>query len=148
MRITYRKAREEDIEPIYGLCRQLILDYEELKTINYSKVMQWVRSKIETAIDEYTVLYADGQKAGYYRFFKNENGEFEIDDLYIFPEFQNQGIGSEVIRKCRAAVDEPIMLYVFTRNRRAVSLYHRLGFSVSETVNGSRFIMRNNSIHD
>ena len=30
MNITYQKARHEDIEPIYQLSKQLILNYEEL----------------------------------------------------------------------------------------------------------------------
>ena len=30
MNITYEKAKEEDIEPIYELCKQLIHDYEQL----------------------------------------------------------------------------------------------------------------------
>lgn len=35
------------------------------------------------------------------------------------------------------------MLYVFIENKRAVSLYERSGFEIAETVNGSRYIMRN-----
>lgn len=142
--ITYGRAKMEDIEPIYQLCRQLILDYENLETIDYDRVLNWVHKKIEIAIDEYTVVYADGQKAGYYHFYQNEDKEYEIDDLYIFPEFQSQGIGSCVIRKCCSEVEKPVMLYVFARNLRAVSLYKRLGFEIVETVRDSRYIMKNN----
>ena len=143
MNITYRKATADDIEPIYGLCKQLIDDFEQLESIDYPKVMNWVRKKIENAIDEYTVIYANEQKAGYYHFYKNDDGEFEIDDLYVFPAFQNQGIGSEVIRKCCASVNAPVVLYVFIENKRAVSLYKRLGFEIAETIRGSRYIMKN-----
>ena len=142
MNITYDKATAYDVECIYQLCKQLIDGYENIESIDYEKVLKWVRNKIEASIDEYTAVYADGQKAGYYHFYKNEDGENEIDDLYIFSEYQNQGIGSEVIKKCCSSVDEPVMLYVFIKNQRAVSLYKRLGFEIVRTVNKSRYIMK------
>lgn len=146
MNITYQAAKPEDIEPIYALCKELIHRYEQLETIDYDKVMAWVRRKIEASISEYNVVYANGQKAGYYHFYKNDDGQYEIDDLYVFPEFQNQGIGSGVIKKCCASVNAPVMLYVFIENQRAVSLYKKLGFKVTQTVHGSRYRMqRNNS---
>ena len=143
MKITYKKANVDDIVSVFELCNQLIQDYEELDSIKYPKVMKWIQRKIEHSIDEYTVIYANEQKAGYYHFYKNEDGQFEIDDLYVFPEFQNQGIGSCVIKKCCASVNAPVILYVFIKNHRAVSLYKRLGFDIAETMNGSRYIMRN-----
>lgn len=143
--ITYYTAKIEDIEPIFQLCRQLILDYENLENIDSDRVLNWVHKKIEKSADEYTVVYVDGHKAGYYHFYKNEDDDFEIDDLYIFPEFQNKGIGSTIIRKCCSEVSEPVMLYVFIKNQRAVSLYKRLGFEIVETVKDSRYIMKNNN---
>ena len=74
--ITYEKAKVEDIEPIYELCKQLILDYEDLEKIDVSKVLDWVREKIESSIEQYTVIYADDRKAGYYHFYKNEDGQY------------------------------------------------------------------------
>lgn len=142
MRITYEIATSSDIERLYLLCRQLIDDYENIECIDYEKVLRWVRQKLETTIDEYTAVYAEGQKAGYYHFFKNENGEYELDDLYIFPQFQNHGIGSAIIEKCCRSVTEPVTLYVFIKNGKAVSLYERLGFVIVETVRGSRYIMK------
>lgn len=142
MNITYDKAKNSDIEPIYQLCKQLIDDYENVKKIDYDKVLQWVHKKIENSIDEYTVVSVDNKKAGYYHFYKNEDVEYELDDLYIFAEYQNQGIGSEVIKKCCNSIDAPIILYVFIKNQRAVSLYKRYGFEIIETLNNSRYIMR------
>lgn len=142
MKITYKSANVDDIEPIYEFCERLIQKYECLELIDYPKVIKWVRKKIERSIGEYTVIYVDDQKAGYYHFFINEDGLYEIDDLYIFPKYQHRGIGSEVINLCCASVDAPVMLYVFIRNKQAVSLYKRLGFEIIETINNSRYIMR------
>ena len=142
MELTYCSAAAQDIEPIFDLCRQLIDAYEDLESIDYPRVLKWVHRKIETSIGKYTAVFADGQKAGYYHFFQNEDGVFELDDLYIFPAFQNQGIGTAVIQKCCDSVKEPVMLYVFTGNRGAVSLYQRLGFEITERVSKSRCVMK------
>ena len=142
MNIMYEAAQTEDIEPIYALCKELIHRYERLETFDYDRVMAWVRRKIEASIGEYTVVYANGKKAGYFHFYRNEDGQFELDDLYIFPEFQSRGIGTEIIEACCNSVNAPVMLYVFIENKRAVSLYKRLGFEVTQTVHGSRYRMQ------
>lgn len=142
MELSFKQAEIGDAEKIYELCRQLILDYEKLENIDLEKVLHWVQEKVVTRIREYMAIYADGEKAGYYRFCKTENGEFEIDDLYVFPEFQNRGIGSEVIRRCCTSVCQPVMLYVFIRNQRAVSLYRKFGFEVVQTIKDNRYIMK------
>ena len=142
MELTFRKAENEDAERIFQFNKELILQYETLEEINLDYVLSWVQKKISSRIDEYTVICAEGKKAGYYHFFRNEEGELELDDLYIFPEFRNQGIGSVVIKKCCTSVKEPVMLYVFTRNKGAVSLYRRMGFLVTETIKDSRLIMK------
>ena len=142
MELTFRKAENEDAERIFQFNKELILQYETLEEINLDYVLSWVQKKISSRIDKYTVICAEGRKAGYYHFFRNEEGELELDDLYIFPEFRNQGIGSVVIKKCCTSVKEPVMLYVFTRNKGAVSLYRRMGFLVTETIKDSRLIMK------
>ena len=142
MTLSYSPAQPEDIDQIYLLCKELIQTYEQLDAIDFPKVLCWVRQKLETSIGEYMVIHADGQKAGYYHFYRNEDGLLELDDLYLFPPFQNQGIGTAVIQKCCASSTEPILLYVFARNTRAVALYERLGFQITATVHQTRYIMK------
>lgn len=125
MTLSYSPAQPEDIDQIDLLCKELIQTYEQLDSI-----------------DDYTVICADGMKAGYYHFYRNEDSLLELDDLYLFPPFQNQGIGTAVIQKCCASTTEPIQLYVFARNTRAVALYERLGFQITATVHQTRYIMR------
>lgn len=141
MNITYGIAEESDAEKIYQLSKQLIDDYENIEAIDYEKVLFWTRKKIQNHIKDYSVIFLDGKKAGFYRFCKNDDNKYEIDDIYILPKFQNKGIGSKVICECCAEVDEPVMLYVFVKNHRAVSLYKRLGFEVSKKIKDSRYMM-------
>lgn len=140
MNLTFAPAQPADIDTIYRFSKELIDAYEDLASIDYEKVLAWVRRKIENNISEYTCIFRDGRKAGFYRFCPAD-GMMEIDDLYIFPEFHSQGIGTAVIEKCCAETGTPVMLYVFTRNTKAVSLYRRLGFRITQTIGQSRCIM-------
>lgn len=140
MDLTFAPAEKADIDAIYHFSKALIDTYEDLQRIDYEKVLAWVRRKIENNIGEYICVYRDGRKTGYYRL-SPAGGMMEIDDLYIFPECRGQGIGTAVIEKCCGETDLPVMLYVFTRNTGAFSLYQRLGFRVTETIGESRCIM-------
>ncbi len=138
--ITYIPAEPSDIELLFQLNKDLIDRYENISQIDYSKVLSWVLNKLKTHISEYTCIFLGNQKVGYYHF-HSVDGKMELDDLYIFPPYQSKGIGSEVMRKCIAETDLPIFLYVFVKNTKAVLLYKRLGFRITETVGESRYIM-------
>ena len=140
MDLTYAPASAEDIETIFHFCKDLIDTYEDIQSIDYGKVLAWVRRKIETNIAQYTCVFRDGEKAGFYRVCP-AGAMTEIDDLYILPPFRNQGIGTAVLKKVSAETVLPLTLYVFTRNTGALALYQRLGFRVTETVGASRCIM-------
>ena len=139
MELVFQKARPEDIEVLFRFNRDLIDRYEAVQSIPYEGVLAWVRKKIEENIESYTRIYADGCLAGFYRFLPNGD-KMELDDLYIFPEFQNRGIGTAVIRDC--CEKGPVMLYVFRKNTRALALYRRLGFREVDTAGQTRLILR------
>ncbi len=141
MEITYQKATKNDIEALYAFNKELIDSYEDLKSIEYDKVLNWIRHKLETYISDYTCILSDGEKAGYFCF-KAADGAMELDDLYVFPKHRNKGIGSTVIRKCLSETPLPITLYVFRKNIGALRLYKKMGFEISENVGETRYIMR------
>ena len=140
MELTFSQASAPDADAIFALCKQLIDDYEDLGSIDYGKVLRWVRQKIDTNLPEYRAVFFEGQKAGYFRFYPS-GGMMELDDLYILPPFRGRGIGTAILKKCCAESQLPITLYVFTRNTGAMTLYRRMGFQVTETLGESRCIM-------
>ena len=140
MELSFQTARQEDMEVLFRFNRDLIDQYEDIQAIPYEGVLNWVRQKIEENINSYTRIYADGRHAGFYRFIPNGD-QMELDDLYIFPEFQNQGIGTRILKKCCRESDRPVMLYVFSRNTGAWKLYQRMGFQIRETIKNTRYIM-------
>ena len=86
MELLFKPASIDDIESIYLLCKDLIDKYEDKSVIDYQKVLLWVKNKIEKSISEYQAIYYQGNRAGYVHCFINEDGIYEIDDLYIFDE--------------------------------------------------------------
>ena len=142
MKLEYLPAQACDIDALFAFCKELIDTYEDTADIQYEKVLDWVRRKIETRIGEYTCVYADGQKAAYISAYPVEDGRMELDDLYVFPEFRNRGIGGAILKKYCAESAVPIFLYVFKRNTRAIALYERLGFRVVQEVGKTRLIMQ------
>ena len=139
MVLTFSPAAPSDAGTIFELCKALIDQYEDISAIDYHRVLVWVRQKIEENISEYRRILADGAHAGYFHFCPAEDG-WELDDLYVFPEFQNQGIGTAVIQDC--CEKDPVMLYVFRKNTGALALYRRLGFQEVGTAGQTRLILR------
>ena len=141
MELSYEPARKEDAETLFEFNRELIERYEDPGSIDLQEVLAWVRRKLEKRLGEYVRVTADGRLAGYYRLCL-DGGEAELDDLYILPEYRGLGIGTAVVGKCCADAGRPVKLYVFVKNEKAVSLYRRLGFEVTEKVGETRYIMR------
>lgn len=145
MQLTYQPALPADIDAIYSFTKELIDQYEDKNQISYEEVLAWVRKKLERQIQEYTCIFADGEKAGYYHFSPMDPNTMELDDLYLFPAFRGRGIGTAVIQKCCAETSQPILLYVFQKNTGAIALYQKMGFHIqcsTRDVSSTRYIMR------
>ena len=140
MDLQYRKATQEDVEPIFSLCNALIESYEDISSIDYPKVLGWIERKLKKNIEKYTVISLDDETVGYYCLEKQEE-KWELDDFYILPSHRGKGIGSTVLEKICNDTQGGIFLYVFTQNIRAISLYTRFGFRIVERVSDTRQIM-------
>lgn len=149
MYLTYQPAQQEDIEVIYTFVKELIDLYEDKSQINLPKVMAWVRQKLQAQIQEYTCVFSAGQKVGYYHFSPFDSNRMELDDLYVFPSYRGRGIGTAVVQKCCAETNQPILLYVFRKNKRALAFYEKLGFTIfcqTSHISNTRFILQRNPI--
>ena len=137
MKLQFQSAQNQHIPLILAQAKNLIDTYEDLASIDYDKVMDWVRRKISKHISTYTAVVLSDKTCAYYRLC--DDGE--LDDLYVLPEFQNHGIGSQILEKCMLESLNPLYLYVFSENVRAVSFYEKYGFSVREKVGKTRLIL-------
>lgn len=76
------------------------------------------------------ILLRDGQRVGMLMILE-ETDRLWLDEIQIDPQFQNQGIGTAVIKELIATARDrqlPVHLRVLRANRGAHRLYHRLGF--------------------
>ena len=60
-----------------------------------------------------------------------------IDQLYVLPEVQGCGVGSELLQVAKRACD-CLQLWTFQRNLRARRFYEARGFALVEETDGAR----------
>ena len=140
-KITYQPADRSDVPALIALLSKMVRQYEDPTVQDMHRALEWCQTKIEGNYAAYTCIYVDGIKAGYYHLIPQMDLRTELDDLYILPEFQKQGIGTAVIEKILQETDEPIYLYVFQKNKRAVALYTKMGFQITKILSPTRMIM-------
>ena len=140
MMVELRPAGRADTEAVIRLNKELIDSYEDVAGIPYAYVLGWVRDDVQKHIEEYQRIFLDGRHAGYV-YWHMEGDKTALNDLFIFPEFQGQGIGTRVIRQCIAESEKTVSLHVFIKNEGAVRLYKRLGFEVMGEIRGTRYLM-------
>lgn len=138
MKLEYGNATADDIPVIFAQAKALVDSYEDVSAIDCGRVMDWMERKITKLVESYTRVCRNGACCAYYRL--TEDGE--LDDFYVLPGFRGQGIGSTILERCIGESEKNLWLCVFTENRRAMALYQRFGFRVTETVCNTRAIMR------
>lgn len=137
--LTFSPALSEDIEPLFLLNKELIDSYEDTASIDYDKVLVWVRRNIEVNLASFIRVFWNGQLAGFYSLSSKDNYS-ELDSLFVLPEFQKLGIGTAILQKCQKDAS-PLFLYVFRKNTGAIRLYERMGFCITKEVGMTRYIM-------
>lgn len=140
MNVTFQPAQAEDANVIFCLAKQLVRRYENPSVVDIPKVERWMQQKVATYIHSYQRILLNDIVVGYFRL-EDQNDRTELDDFYILPEYQGQGIGTLVMQHCLQTAKHPIYLYVFCENRRAIAFYRRCGLQISDRVSDTRVIM-------
>ncbi len=81
----------------------------------------------------YEIVLRDGEPAGRI-WVARVNGEIRIVDVVMLPNFQNAGIGSELVRRLQAeaqAAGVPIRATVSRFNPGSLRFHERLGFRIT-----------------
>lgn len=82
--------------------------------------------------DEVYVAEADGRAVGFLAL-----GADVLEQLYVLPDFQRRGIGSNLLAVAKRLRPEGFRLYVFQRNDGARRFYERHGLHLLELGDGS-----------
>ena len=59
-----------------------------------------------------------------------------IDQLYVLPGFENQGLGTMLLRHAHATLRRPVRLYTFQENAGSRRFYERHGYELAGLSNG------------
>ena len=86
----------------------------------------------------YDVIVVDGNPAGR-MWVASDATQIRLLDIAITPEYQNQGVGSVLVRQLMEEARQqkkPLRHMVFVLNDNALRFYERLGFEVFEDLGG------------
>ena len=143
MTLYYEPACQENLEPLFQLNKQLIEQYEDLSSIDYPRVLAWVRRNLQRNLSGVTRVLRDGILVGYFCLCR-EDGKLELDSLFVLPPLPGAGHRhGDPAKKCLREADVPVFLFVFRENTRAAALYRRMGFRIVKEAGKTRYIMEN-----
>ncbi len=138
--VTLKQAGPEDAEGIFREAEKVIDTYEDFSHVDRTRALEWTRQNISMYISEYSRILYKNEHAGYIGS-HIEDRKLYIDDLYLFPPFQNKGIGTYLIRQLIEQTNLDVVLHVFRNNTGAFALYRRLGFEIEAEYDRSRYLM-------
>ncbi len=139
-------AQSKDNDILVSIKLVTMIDDEMDKILSHTektKIRKSVDVNIERTCEDYKIIYVNNRIAGAYLTLPYEDGVI-IDEIYLFDEFRNNGIGTDIIKKLQK--DNPnLYVWVYKNNRDAIRLFERLGFRV---ITGDRTqIMKYDSVY-
>ena len=141
MDIETRKATPSDFDLTFELKKSAggqyikeVFGWDEEVQIGFHR-KQFIPSKTE-------LIIKDGKEIGWISVI-NLQDSIKIEEIYVIPKYQNQGIGSYLVKKILMDAESRklhVQLRVFKINP-AVKLYERLGFKICDEDGPFYFMM-------
>jgi ribosomal protein S18 acetylase RimI-like enzyme len=124
-------ATENNIELIKDIKLEMIFSSpDEFREEDIDKIKEYVDITVKEFLKDYKLVIINDSIAGIFFVRDFEDGVL-IDEIYLYDEYRNKGIGTELIN---SVYNPNIYLWVYKNNKGAISLYEKLGFTnVEET---------------
>ncbi len=129
--VTFKPATIEDFDFVWRLYRDLMKDLTE-DMVGWREDKQHALILSAVAAGSVDIIMIEGQCAGWLETDEDDEALY-LHQIYVAPEFQGRGLGSEIMRGLLAearAKRKPVRLSVMRNNAGAKRLYQRLGFEV------------------
>lgn len=119
----------------------LFQDQEEARE---AAIWEWCLDRLveDNFLFYYRFIHIDGSYRGYFVYsLQDQSAHLEI--IHVFPEFQNQGLGSQILQDFETLLLEKgvneVTLHVFAHNKKAIALYKKQGYEIISTysINGN-----------
>ena len=133
------KASKKDIPRLIQYKKDIIYMYsKDLAEDERNKIDEYVINSLNETIKDYYNIIINDKIIGSVCIKELENARL-LDEIYLEKEFRNKGIGTDIIRKI-IENNKNVYLWVYKKNKKAVLLYKRLGFTIEEETE-SRYYM-------
>lgn len=144
---TIVNATEKDTDILTSMKLVTMIDDEMDKVLSYTektKIRKSVLKNIEMTCEDYKIIYIGKKIAGAFVTIPYETG-YIIDEIYLFKEYRNNGIGTSIINKLKKEMPE-LYIWVYKNNKKALKLFKRLGFI--PISNGRTMILKCDSVYN
>lgn len=133
------KASKKDIPRLVQYKKDIIYMYsKDLAEDERNKIDEYVITNLNETIKDYYNIIINDKIIGSVCIKELENAKL-LDEIYLEKKFRNKGIGTDIIRKI-IENNKNVYLWVYKKNKKAVSLYKRLRFIIEEETE-SRYYM-------
>ena len=134
------KASKKDIPRLIRYKKDIIYMYsKDLAEDERNKIDEYVITSAHEMFEDYYNIIIDDKIIGSILLKDMPQGKL-LDEIYLEKEFRNTGIGTDIIRKMLKK-NRNIYLWVYKENKKAISLYNRLGFIIVDETD-SRYYMK------
>ena len=82
-----------------------------------------------------TVAIVEGRVVAVLAASEDENAAW-IDQLYVLPGFEGQGLGTKLLHRAHASAKRPVRLFTFQQNAGARRFYERHGYEIVALSDG------------
>lgn len=128
MKYELIKSKKDDIARLIEYKKKTIFEYaHDLDEKEIKKINDYINKNVPIEIGNYFNIIVDDKIVGCLLLTSKDDGIL-IDELYIEEDYRNHGIGSEIIKNILNN-NNIVYLWVYKLNKKAISLYQRLGFS-------------------
>ena len=133
------KASKKDIPRLVQYKKDIIYMYsKDLAKDEKENINEYVITSVNEIFKDYYNIIIDDKIIGSVCIRDLENAKL-LDEIYLEKEFRNKGIGTDIIRKI-IENNKNVYLWVYKKNKKALLLYKRLGFTIEEETE-SRYYM-------
>jgi len=120
---------EKDYDFIYNLKKNAYMKYvDEIWGWNEENQKEYFKKFIDTYKNNIYIIQINGIDIGFYNDEILKNGDYEVGNICIIPEYQGKGIGTKILKDIlEINKDKNIHIQYFKQNPVG-NLYARLGF--------------------
>lgn len=140
MEYELKKATKQDISKLIDYESNNIFEYAgHLTKEEKEQINQYVKEQVHNQLEHYKMIEVNDHQVGCLCI-ENKDGGLLINELYLEENNRNKKIGTSILKQLLTEY-YIVYLWVYKLNKRAISLYQKLGFSIIEETE-TRYYMK------